>query len=129
MDEKHGAPFLIVLTLLLVNRTHHVSDSTAQDTIAQTDVNETSQASVTQPQIIWFHSVSSNDPASLKLALSSGMVSHVLMLYMHRNDADFRDEKVQYATRLVKAYGAKLIWCRDLWPYYKNGACYVDQIL
>jgi hypothetical protein len=80
------------------------------------------------PEILWFHSVSSNSLESLDVALSSGLVSHVMVLYMHRNDADIMDGKVQKAVQLVKVHGAKLIWCRDLWPYYKNGACDPLQI-
>ncbi|MCH7918678.1 MAG: hypothetical protein IIC50_11920 [Planctomycetes bacterium] len=74
---------------------------------------------VTQPTIIWFHSVSSNPLESLELALASGLITDVLMLYMHRFDADWQtSDKAQQAIRLVKASPARLIWCRDLWPYY-----------
>jgi len=70
--------------------------------------------------VIWFHSVSSNSLESLRQALSSQLINHVLMLYMHRNDADWRSsEKALAAIDLVKESKAKLIWCRDLWPYYK----------
>lgn len=76
---------------------------------------------VTQPSIIWFHSVSTNPLESLELALASGLITDVLMLYMHRFDADWQtSDKAQQAIGLVKASPARLIWCRDLWPYYKT---------
>ena len=76
---------------------------------------------VSQPAIIWFHSVSTNPLESLELALASGLITDVLMLYMHRFDADWQtSDKAQQAINLVKASPARLIWCRDLWPYYKT---------
>jgi len=74
-----------------------------------------------KPIIIWFHGVNYNSFESLKYVLSSGMVTHVMVLYMHRADANWKtsDETLQ-AIKMVKDSKAKLIWCRDLWPYYKN---------
>ncbi|MCF7974311.1 MAG: hypothetical protein K9N55_10890 [Phycisphaerae bacterium] len=126
---KSLLPCLIGLTLVLVLQTHRVSDSLAQDPNLPKDTNVVPpKPPVSRPEIIWFHSVSSNSPESLQMALASGLVSHVMVLYMHRNDADVQDDKVQLAVKMVKAQGAKLIWCRDLWPYYKNESCDADQI-
>lgn len=88
--------------------------------VTASSVAESTRPPVAQPVVIWFHSVSSNSLESLQQALSSQLINHVLMLYMHRNDADWQtSEKAQAAIELVKASKAKLIWCRDLWPYYK----------
>jgi hypothetical protein len=88
--------------------------------VSATSVAEATRPPVEQPAVIWFHSVSSNSLESLKQALSSQLINHVLMLYMHRNDADWRtSEKALAAIDMVKKSKAKLIWCRDLWPYYK----------
>jgi len=88
--------------------------------VSATSVAEATRPPVEQPAVIWFHSVSSNSLESLKQALSSQLINHVLMLYMHRNDADWRtNEKALAAIDMVKQSKAKLIWCRDLWPYYK----------
>ncbi|MCP4453458.1 MAG: hypothetical protein GY809_18520 [Planctomycetes bacterium] len=122
-------PFLVVLSLTTVNQVHQVSHSVAQDVDGATEPNAVVAPRVmAPPEILWFHSVSSNSLESLDVALSSGLVSHVIVLYMHRNDADIMDDKVQKAVQLVKARGAKLIWCRDLWPYYENGSCDPLQI-
>ena len=88
--------------------------------VSASSVAESTRPPVAQPAVIWFHSVSSNSLESLRQALSSQLINHVLMLYMHRNDADWRSsEKALAAIDLVKESKAKLIWCRDLWPYYK----------
>lgn len=125
---KHMMPLLVVLTLVLVNRTHQVRESAAEDVSPIPDANVLAEPPVEQPSIIWFHSVSSSDPESLRVALSSGIVSHVMLLYMHRNDASIEDDKVKAAVKMIRDYGAKLIWCRDLWPYYANKSCDADQI-
>jgi hypothetical protein len=125
---KSLMPCLVFLTLVMVNQTHRVSDSLAQAPVPQDANAVASRPPVARPEIIWFHCVSSNSSESLQVALASGLVSHVMVLYMHRNDADIQDEKVRLAVKSVRAHGAKLIWCRDLWPYYKNGSCDADQI-
>lgn len=120
---------IVLLSLMTVNQTHRVSESAAQDVNVPAEPNAAhTQPVMEPPEIIWFHSVSSNSPESLDMALSSGLVSHVMVLFMHRNDADMMDERVQTAIELIRARGAKFIWCRDLWPYYKNKSCEVDQI-
>jgi hypothetical protein len=44
-----------------------------------------------------------------------------MISYMHRADASWeKSDKVLQAIKMVKDSEAKLIWCRDLWPYYKN---------
>ena len=84
---------------------------------------------VSAPVVLWFHSVSSNPIKSLKLVLDSGIVSDILMLYMHRNDADFStSDKAQEAIKMVKQSQSRLIWCRDLWPYYKIKSVKPDDI-
>lgn len=73
------------------------------------------------PIIIWFHNFI-DPPEAAKLAISSGLVSHVMVKYMHRADRDWRQKKtVVEAIRIVKQSEAKLIWCRNLWPYYNIG--------
>jgi hypothetical protein len=92
----------------------------ARKEVSASSVAESMRPAVVQPAVIWFHSVSSNSLTSLRQALSSQLINHVLMLYMHRNDADWRtNSDALAAIDLVKASKAKLIWCRDLWPYYK----------
>ncbi len=126
---KSTMPFLVLLSLMMVNQVHQVSESVAQDGAGLVEPNGVIAPPVrSPPEILWFHSVSSNSVESLDVVLASGLVSHVMVLYMHRNDADVMDDKVQKAVQLVRAHGAKLIWCRDLWPYYKNESCDARQI-
>jgi hypothetical protein len=126
---KSIVPMIVLLSLVLINQTHQVNKSVARGANSPGEPNfVATEPSVAAPEIIWFHSVSSSSLESLEIALASGLVSHVMVLYMHRNDADIADTKVQLAVKLVRAYGAKLIWCRDLWPYYKNGTCHAAQI-
>jgi hypothetical protein len=106
---------LIALTGSAIKFSQAQGAKTASSLAEATDV----KPPVSQPVVIWFHSVSTNPIESLELALSSGLVSDVLMLYMHRNDADFKSDKAQQAIKMVKDSKARLIWCRDLWPYYK----------
>jgi hypothetical protein len=97
--------------------------------VSATSVAEATRPPVEQPAVIWFHSVSTNSLESLQQALSSQLINHVLMLYMHRNDADWRtSEKALEAIGMVKKSKAKLIWCRDLWPYYKIKAVQAEDL-
>ncbi|MHC4160457.1 MAG: hypothetical protein ACYSSO_15435, partial [Planctomycetota bacterium] len=42
-----------------------------------------------QPIIMWFHNGVTDSPKALKLAISSRLVSHVMIKYMHRADRDW----------------------------------------
>jgi hypothetical protein len=72
-----------------------------------------------RPMIIWFHGSLANTTESLKIALSSGLITHVVVSCQHRYDTDWKDQRcVREAIEIVKKADAKLIWCRNLWPYY-----------
>ena|GEM_PF-2015302 len=77
-------------------------------------------AGTVQPPVIWFHSAGSNPPESLDVALSSGLVTHVLLLSMHRADLDQEHPRVVNAVETIQQSGVKLIWGRCLWPYYEH---------
>lgn len=73
------------------------------------------------PAIIWFHAVKTNSLESLRLALDSHLPNHVMVSYMHRLDAAWeQSDEALKAIEMVRQSGARLIWCRGLWPYYKN---------
>lgn len=102
-----------------VERITSTADSDVERTARANDVNDTPP--VTKPMIIWFHSGSGYSLESLKTAISSGLITHVILLYMHRADGDWKtNTAVREAIEIVKKSDTKLIWCRDLWPYYKN---------
>lgn len=68
-------------------------------------------------QIIWFHSAAGWSDESLRLALASGRVTHVVVKGMHRADMSVNDPHVVSAIEIVRQSDAQLIWCRNLWPY------------
>jgi hypothetical protein len=73
------------------------------------------------PLIIWFYNGYGDTPESLTTALSSGLISHVMISYMHRADVNWSEKpSVLKAIAVTKKSGAKLIWSRNLWPYYNN---------
>ncbi|MDH7600281.1 MAG: hypothetical protein QHH07_11715 [Sedimentisphaerales bacterium] len=73
------------------------------------------------PLVIWFHAVKTNPIGSLQTALSSGIPNHVMIWYMHRLDADWQaSPDARKAIELVRQAQVRLIWCRSLWPYYKD---------
>ena len=69
-----------------------------------------------KPIIIWYHSGEQESTLSLKTALASGLITHVVVKY--RSPADgpwYAERKVREAIEVVKNSDAKLIWGRDLW--------------
>ncbi len=71
------------------------------------------------PIIIWYHNGATNSIESLKIALSSGLVNHVMIYARHRDCLDWESmPNVLEAIQLVKDSSAKLIWSRCLWPYW-----------
>ena len=81
------------------------------------------------PVIIWFHNGVYDSTEALKTTLSSGLVTHVMIKYMHRADASWRKKiAVRQAIEITKKSNAELIWCRNLWPYYNNKGVTEDTI-
>jgi len=73
-----------------------------------------------KPIIIWFHWVET-DPEILRVALSSGIFSHVTLEGLHEWDRPNypNNANVKKLVALCKKEGVKLIWTRWLWPGYK----------
>lgn len=80
------------------------------------------------PMIIWFHPVET-DPEVLRLALSSGIFSHVMLAWLHEYDRpyDFAHplsqkglRNLSKALKLCKDKGVKVIWSRWLYPGYNH---------
>jgi hypothetical protein len=70
------------------------------------------------PMIIWHYHTIRDKPEALKLALSSGLITHVVLGgTLHRKDRDYKKQtNASEALTIVKNSGAKLIWVRVLWP-------------
>lgn len=74
-----------------------------------------------QPVIIWYHTVG-KDPDTLRIALSSGVFTHVMLSAMHRYDRDLKYHFDHTCLRELRTIcyeaGVKVIWERWAWPGY-----------
>lgn len=71
-----------------------------------------------KPVVIWYHNVVRDNAEGLETALSSGLVTHVMVYYMHRAEVSWRASPFALESiGIVKESPAKLIWSRNLWPY------------
>jgi hypothetical protein len=69
-----------------------------------------------KPIVIWYHSGEQKNTLSLKTALSSGLITHVIIKYRNPSDDTWHSKKwVREAIEIVKKSEAKLVWGRDLW--------------
>jgi hypothetical protein len=78
-----------------------------------------------KPMIIWFHTIHRDSAKTLQTALSSGLITHVIVKAAHRKDfvlEKFRKQKVRIAqsVNIVKSFKVKAVWSRSIWPYYVN---------
>lgn len=71
-----------------------------------------------KPIIIWHYHSIRDTTDSLKLALSSGLITHVSIGgTLHRRDLNYwKNPRTLQAITIVKNAGAKFIWLRLLWP-------------
>lgn len=99
-------------------------------TCSAKDVQQSeAEARKTSFQIIWFHNAGYSTLESLQIAIGSGIVSHVMLLYMHRNDEKPElDKQVESAIHIVKQSNCKLIWARTLWPWYSVADSNINDI-
>lgn len=74
-----------------------------------------------QPVIIWYHTVD-KDPEILRLALSGGVFTHVMLSTMHRYDRDLKYHFDHTCLRELRTIcheaDVKVIWQRWAWPGY-----------
>jgi len=81
--------------------------------------NQTTKKEQAKPIVIWFYTIHRDKPIALETALSSGLISHVMMKFTHRKDRNWKkSENAHLALALIRKYKAKLIWARSVWPYY-----------
>lgn len=111
----------VAFAFWLVNKICSASDFGGESYVQVNDVNNTPP--VTKPMIIWYHGGSGYSLESLKTAISSGLITHAMVIYMHRADADWKtNANVRKAIEIVKKSDVKLIWGHSLWPLYANEA-------
>jgi len=72
------------------------------------------------PMIIWHYSSFREPTESLRLALSSGLITHVSVGgTLHRKDRNYKtNTRALEAIKIIKSSGTKFIWVRWLWPGY-----------
>jgi len=84
------------------------------------DPNETASSSDSKPMIIWMHNAPVHKPAILEKALSSGIITHVWVLFLNPQDAPLpKLNKARQAIEVCKKHNVKVIWARTLWPSYE----------
>lgn len=103
-----------VTNVSLISGGDEPSQSAKTDASASCSVSE-----FEKPMVIWFHNAGSTKPASLRKVLSCGVITHVLILYLHPSDAPLnRQPNVVDAVRICRDAGVSVIWFRTLWPTY-----------
>jgi len=97
------------------------TSSNGNETQEHNQVKQASTEPVTceKPIIIWYHHVYKDPPAALRMALSSGLITHAMVQTLHRKDGERQKmELVAKAIKIVKTSDVKLIWSRPLWALY-----------
>ncbi|MHC4122471.1 MAG: hypothetical protein ACYSSI_02770, partial [Planctomycetota bacterium] len=116
--RKYFLPLIFFLLLpIFANNEIRLSINPNIDSNLPEKANE---ANVSRPVVIWFHNVPTFSLASLDTATKSGVVDYVLLLHLHPLDAPLPDEKADRAIEICRKNNVPFIWCRTLWPTYKN---------
>lgn len=73
------------------------------------------------PQVIWVYRYREDDVDSLNDVLSSGLITHVFIKLLHRDDMKIsrygsHEYKVPLAIARCQEFGIPVIFCRNLWP-------------
>lgn len=113
--------FIITSGVVLFMLTNFCASNTTSKESVQKNNETNSPQPKEKPIIIWFHNGVTDKTEALSTALSSGMITHVIIKYWHRAEVDWRKKKsVVKAIEIVKKSPAKLIWSRNLWPYWNQ---------
>jgi hypothetical protein len=93
-------------------------DANAPASDSRTDPNQ-------KPIIIWFHSIHRDSTSTLRNALSSGLITHVIVKTAHRKDFVLevfkkQEPMIPQCIDIAKRFNVKVIWSRSVWPYYVN---------
>lgn len=112
--------FLVgIIVLFLQLGLDCAAQSSTDANVNQNSIGE--DVSLKPPMIIWSHNLWRSSIASLEHALSSDLIGYVAVYSRHRSEFNVKkNRKVQSVIKIVKNSGARLIWCRSLWPYYAN---------
>jgi hypothetical protein len=86
-----------------------------------------------RPLVIWYHNIHRDSPFALRTALSSGVITSVMVKAVHRNDfarSTFAAQKyrIAEAVTIARVYQVGVIWSRPLWPLYEMDGFSLDRI-
>ncbi len=111
---------IIVIPMLFVEASCESAVVTEYQTQRQTDDNTSGVTKASRPMIIWLQSLE-GDLEVMRLAISGGVFSHVMLSWLHAYDRPFDlfNKNIQKAIRLCKERDVKVIWTRWLYPGYK----------
>lgn len=113
--------FLQSLLLILLPIFTNIAMSLSLD--VETDANlpgKNNELINRKPVVIWFHNVPTFSLKSLDIVTKSGVIDYVLLLYLHPLDTPLPNKKVDMAIEICRKNRVPFIWCRTLWPTYKN---------
>lgn len=76
------------------------------------------------PMVLWTHRIYADSLQSLQTALSSGLVTHVMIKRLHRYDCAIQqyasaEPMVPKSIELCHQYGVPVILARNLWPSWR----------
>jgi hypothetical protein len=113
-----GCVWMIAVALLGISIMSAVSDEPETKNVDSSSSSPIKMPS--KPTIIWMHNCPVHDSNTLDLAISSGVITHVWMLYLHPADAPLAKlDKARRDIAICRKRGVKVIWARTLWPNYE----------
>lgn len=118
MSQKNYRTVIALFITISALFTVFLRFSTGEDAQLEADTVDDGN-SPESPMIIWFHNAAVVKPYILEKALSSGVITHVIIAYLNPDDAPLQNQKkVMDAISVCRSNNAKIIWCRALWPIY-----------
>lgn len=131
-------PELLTLRRSGTNKTANPDQSSkAENTVTPSTPSSSLESGEQSPEdvvdvkpfpILWFHGYNSS-LESLQIAVNCPAITHVMLESMHPNDTDWRtDSRLVEAIRIVKNSPARLIWCRNLTPYYQSNGFVIEDL-
>ncbi|HDS84754.1 MAG TPA: hypothetical protein ENN97_06125 [Phycisphaerales bacterium] len=78
-----------------------------------------------RPMIFWTHNIYTDSPEALETALSSGLVTHVIMKRLHPYDCVLHqyakaEPMLPHAVSLCRQYEVPVVLARNLWPSWRT---------
>ncbi len=86
-----------------------------------------------RPMILWYHTIYRDSLESLDTALSSGLVTHVMLKRLHRYDCDIErysryEHKLPKSIEKCRKYNVDVILARNFWPSWRIDNSSTDDL-